>query len=114
MVDINKGIVVRGLSKAGAFAKEELDAHGRLDDASVNSKEGTKDASDLKSVVVGMNKLNFKNGFSYTTAEKIKQKGGRVMKSQVSGNVNHCRLCNLTLSDANNLFSNQHDWSEIS
>jgi hypothetical protein len=86
--------------------EEELDQHGRLQDASVNSKQGSTDLADI---MRGMDKGNYRK-YAYTTAEKIIQKGGRVMKAKVPGNDNHCQIFGLTLKDANNLFSNHIDW----
>lgn len=105
--DIKDGVVVRGLSKAGAFTKEEVDSDDRLTEASVNCVEGSNNVSDA---LVGMNKNNFKKGYAYTTAKKIQQKGGRVMRAPVQGNQNHCQIFGLKLKDANNLFSNVMEW----
>ena len=112
MPDLNDGIVIRGLSKAGAFAKEETDENSRLTEASVNSREGSTE-KDLRAVSQGMTRDNFKVGFAYTTVAKIKKAGGRVMTAKVNGNANHCQIFGLKLTEANNLFSGVHSWDEI-
>lgn len=109
MTDINKGIVIRGISDAGAFVKEELDFDGRLTNASVNSVEGSTE-KNIEDVMKGMNKDNFKKGYAFTTVKKIKQNQGRVMCAPDSDNKNHCQIFGLPLKDANNLFSNVIPW----
>jgi hypothetical protein len=113
MPDINSGIVVRGLQKGKkTFEREEIDAEDRLQDASVNSKEGTTE-DDLKAVVRGMDQSRYGKGFAFTTAAKIQQKGGRVQKAERSDNANHCQIFGLPLKDANNLFSAVMDWADL-
>lgn len=116
MGDLKTGLVIRGRTydKNGTtvrkpFSKEELDGNNRLQDASVNSKEGSK-ASDIDEVKKGMNQSTFKAGYSTSTVQKIIKKGGRVMVVKVPGNKYHCQIFGLTLSEANNLFSDLNDW----
>ena len=109
MTDINKGIVIRGISSAGAFTKDETDRDGRLIDASVNSMEGST-ITNLQAVLDGMNQSNFRRGYAYTTADKIREKGGRVICDPMPGNDNHCQIFGLPLKDANNLFSKVIPW----
>ncbi|MCA9604364.1 MAG: hypothetical protein KC619_02145 [Myxococcales bacterium] len=97
---------MRAISSRGAFVEEELDQHFRLTDASVNAVQNN---SNVDTAMAGMNQGNYKQ-YAVTTAEKIIQKGGRVMKAPVSGNANHCQIFGLSLKDANNLFSNKIDW----
>ncbi len=105
--DIKNGIVVRGLSKSGAFTKEDLDEHGRLTEASVSAIEGSE---DFGKITKHMDTNHFKGGYAYTTAKKIQQKGGRVMLDPVKGNPHHCQIFGLPLKEANDLFSNSKTW----
>lgn len=104
MSDIKSGTVIRGLKSASQkpFSSEEVDEHGRLTEASVNSIEGSKDPA---AIIIGMAPSMHAFGTRTTTVQKIIQKGGRVMKVPVPGNPNHCQIFGLNLKDANNLFS---------
>ncbi|MCV9927330.1 hypothetical protein OIU83_06690 [Flavobacterium sp. LS1R49] len=104
MADIKKGTVIRGLKNANLkpFSSEEVDQHGRLLDASVNSIEGS---NNIAAIMVGMAPAMHAYGTRTSTAEKIIQKGGRVLKAPIPGNPNHCLISGLELKDANNLFS---------
>ena len=104
MTDIKKGTVVRGLKNADLkpFGKEDLDGDDRLTDASVNCIEGE---TDTNLIMAGMPASMHAYGFRTASAEKIIQKGGRVMKAEIKGNPNHCQIFGLSLKDATNLFS---------
>lgn len=104
MGDIQKGTVIRGLKNVDLkpFSKEEVDEHGRLLDASVNSIEGS---NNIAAIMVGMAPAMHAHGTRTSTAEKIIQKGGRVLTAPIPSNPNHCLISGLTLKDANNLFS---------
>ncbi len=108
--DIRSGVVVRGISQAGAFSKEEVDQDERLTEASVNAEEGV---ADPRRAAVGMSQQNFKRGFAAAKAGDIMARGGRVMLAPMPGNRNHCQIFGLPLKDANNLFSNVREWKEL-
>ena len=110
MSDLTSGIVVRGLSMAGAFTKDEVDRDDRLVDASVNAKEGNR---DRVAAAVGLTQANFAGGFATATVENIRAKGGRVRQDPQAGNANHCQIFGLPLKDANNLFSNHLPWAAL-
>ncbi len=104
MSDIKTGTVVRGLKNENLkpFSSEELDRDGRLMDASVNCIEGS---NNIAAIMLGMNPAMLAYGSRTAKVEKIIQKGDRVMKAPLLGNVNHGQIFGLKLSDANNLFS---------
>lgn len=110
MPDVTSGLVVRGLSSDGAFAKEEVDADRRLLHASVSAQAGNRDVSDVAKY---MPRGNYKKGFAVTTAEKIIRNGGRVIVDKQVGNPNHCVIFGLSVKDANNLFSEARPWTEL-
>jgi hypothetical protein len=108
---LTSGIVIRGIRGNGVlFNKEEVDGDDRLMNASVNAVE---DSRDRASIATGMGQGNFANGFASSTVEKIKEKGGQVLKSPIKGNENHCVIFGLSLKDANNLFSNREPWTAL-
>lgn len=116
MGDLKTGLVIRGrkyeedgTTVRKPFSKEDLNGTNQLQEASVNSKEGSK-VSDFDTVKKGMRQSTFKAGYSTSTVQKIIQKGGRVMVVKLPGNKYHCQIFGLSLSDANNLFSNRKDW----
>ena len=108
--DLTKGIVVRGLSNAGAFTKADVDRDDRLLDASVNASEANNNRRDA---AAGMTQGNFAGGFATSTVEKIIQKGGRVRQDPQQGNAHHCQIFGLSLKDANTLFSNHLPWASL-
>jgi hypothetical protein len=109
-VDLTSGVVVRGLSTAGAFSKDEVDRDDRLVDASVNAVEGNRKP---KVAAAGMTQANFRGGFATATVENIIAKGGRVRTDPQAGNANHCQIFGLPLKDANNLFSHHQPWNQL-
>ncbi|MDX2359237.1 MAG: hypothetical protein QNK23_00430 [Crocinitomicaceae bacterium] len=106
MSNITKGIVVRNVSSKGAFYGEEVDQAGCILDASVDAIQGDKNFDHVTRTM-------FRGKYTqYATcdATKIIKAGGTIRKVALSSDANHCQIHGLTISKANNLFSNHQDW----
>ncbi len=89
-----------GACKAGNFEKGSgvtLDANGKLNNVSVNSKSGL--------TVEELSKGIPHPKVGATTAGQIRQAGGDVIASPTSGNPNHATLHGITPQQAEDIFN---------
>lgn len=106
MSNITDGLVLRLIKTSGAFDGEEVNMQGLLLDASVNAIVSNHNETTLVNSVVQGNY----NKYAVCEANKITRKGGIIRKIPVPGNPDHCQIHNLTIKDANNLFSNHKNF----
>lgn len=101
MSNITDGLVLRLIKAVGAFDGEEVNMQGLLLDASVNAKSGNHNEITLTDSV---DKGNYTE-YAVCEAAKITRKGGVIRIVPVPGNPDHCQIHDLSIKDANNLFS---------
>lgn len=106
MKNITDGLVIRLVKSKGAFDGEDVDIHGNLLDASVNAVQGNHDEFVLLNSI---DKSGYKQ-YALCEAAKITRKGGIIRQVPIPRNPNHCQIHNITIKEANNLFSYHKDF----